>query len=88
MRSLVVTAIIFSSMAIAQAPPTVISLVKKAALDGDFATAQKELDQYKAAKGQTPEYMEAWSWIGRGQLAQKHYDCRPQEIAVHNRSCK
>jgi thiol-disulfide isomerase/thioredoxin len=78
MRSLAVTTIIFSSifssMAIAQAPPTVISLVKKAALDGDFATAQKELDQYKAVKGQTPEYMEAWSWIGRGHLAQKQYD--------------
>src|SRR5215472_2198317 len=74
MRSLVIAAIILSSMVFAQAPPTFISLVKKAALDGDFATAQKELDQYKAVKGQTPEYLEAWSWIGRGQLAQKHYD--------------
>ena len=74
MRNLVAAALIFTSMALSQTPPTVITLVKKAALDGDFATAQKELDQYKAAKGQTPEYLEAWSWIGRGQLAQKHYD--------------
>ena len=74
MRSLVF-AMVATIMAFAQTPPlTVIQQVKKAALDGDFVAAQAALDQYKKAKGTTPEYLEAWSWISRGQLAKKNYD--------------
>ena len=74
MRRLAFT-LVLAAMAIAQnQPPTVIETVKKASLDGDFAAAQTALNQYKAAKGSTPEYLEAWSWISRGQLARKNYD--------------
>jgi len=39
----------------------------------DFSRANDLLKQYRAKKGITPEYLEADSWIGRGQLFAKNY---------------
>ena len=36
---------------------------------GNFAAAEKDLNLYRAAKGRTPEYIEALSWVGRADLA-------------------
>ncbi|HEX4134233.1 MAG TPA: TlpA disulfide reductase family protein [Bryobacteraceae bacterium] len=61
----------------AQQQITIVALVKVTAAAGDFATARKALDQYRAKAGTTPEYIEALSWIGRGELA--HHDLAAAE---------
>ena len=53
----------------AQQKITIVAYVKAATAAGDFAAAEKGLNQYRAAAGVTPEYIEAFSWIGRGRLA-------------------
>jgi thiol-disulfide isomerase/thioredoxin len=56
-------------VALAQQKVTIVEYVKVVATAGDFASAEKALNQYRAAAGVTPEYIEALSWIGRAQLA-------------------
>jgi thiol-disulfide isomerase/thioredoxin len=51
---------------------SLVAFAKVAATSGDFADAQKALDQYRGKAGITPEYLEAFSWIGRARLA--HHD--------------
>lgn len=47
----------------------------RVALDhGDLAGAQSRLTAYKQQNGATPEWMEAYSWLGRNALATKHLD--------------
>lgn len=51
-----------------------VPAVRDAAQQGDFALASRELAAAKSSQGVTPEYLEAASWVGRGQLAAKRYD--------------
>jgi thiol-disulfide isomerase/thioredoxin len=53
---------------------TIVQFVQLATRAGDFPTAEKALQQYRAALGMTPEYLDALSWIGRGQLAHHDFD--------------
>src|SRR5579859_5171226 len=47
----------------------------RAALDrNDFALGESLIQQYKAARGVTPEMIEALSWLGRGALAARRLD--------------
>ena len=48
---------------------TIVDFVKAALAAGDFTSAGKGLTQYRAKAGATPEYIEALSWIGRGEMA-------------------
>ncbi|MDX2181460.1 MAG: TlpA disulfide reductase family protein [Bryobacteraceae bacterium] len=48
--------------------------VRGLANKGDFAAAEKLLADYKSSSGATPEYLEAYSWLGRGALANKQYE--------------
>jgi thiol-disulfide isomerase/thioredoxin len=57
----------------AQQRVSIVDFVKAVATGGDFATAEKALNQYKTALGTTPEYIEAFSWIGRARLAKKDF---------------
>ena len=43
------------------------------AMAGDFKTADSLLKMYRDRRGMTPEYLEAYSWIGRGDLQAKKY---------------
>ncbi|HEY4084985.1 MAG TPA: TlpA disulfide reductase family protein [Bryobacteraceae bacterium] len=43
------------------------------AMAGDFRTANSILKMYRDQRGMTPEYLEAYSWIGRGNLQAKKY---------------
>jgi thiol-disulfide isomerase/thioredoxin len=52
---------------------TLVPFVQTAARAGDFATAEKVLQQYRAKAGITPEYLDALSWIGRIHLANHNY---------------
>jgi thiol-disulfide isomerase/thioredoxin len=53
----------------AQQKVSVVDFVKATATAGDFALAEKGLQQYRTAAGVNPEYIEALSWIGRAKLA-------------------
>ena len=66
-------------------PPSLIAKVKTASIAGDFATAKTELSQYRATLGVTPEYIEAFSWIGRGELA-KHDTALAEANAAETRA--
>ena len=51
------------------------------ALSGDFARAQSFLDAYKKKIGVNPEYIEALSWMGRGELARKNFAAAEKNAA-------
>jgi thiol-disulfide isomerase/thioredoxin len=54
---------------------------------GDFARSEKALQGYRAAFGVTPEYLQAWSWIGRGQLAKHNLDAAIKNAAEVRAAC-
>ena len=54
--------------------PAVISDVRASLKSNDFGTATSVLSAYRSAKGITPEYLEAYSWMGRGALAAKQLE--------------
>jgi thiol-disulfide isomerase/thioredoxin len=58
-----------------------VPAVSTAAKAGDFKTANMLLTQYRAQHGINSEYLEAYSWIGRGQLAARNY-----QAAIDNAS--
>ena len=58
----------------AQQKITLVPFVQLAARAGDFAAAERGLKQYRTARGMTPEYLEALSWVGRGQLMHHNLD--------------
>ncbi len=59
--------------ACAQTPQIVKDV--RAAIDAkDFTAAQQALDRSRKASGVTPEWVLAYSWMGRGHLAAKHWD--------------
>jgi len=51
------------------AAASVITDVRGAIADNDFKTASNMLASYRAQHGVDPEYLEALSWMGRGELA-------------------
>lgn len=50
--------------------PDIRALANKA----EFDAAQKQLDAFAAAQGETPEWLEASSWLARGAFNNKMYD--------------
>jgi thiol-disulfide isomerase/thioredoxin len=62
------------AICIAAEPVAVIVYqIRMAAQAGDFNLARQELKQFRAAAGVTPAYVEALSWVARGELAEKKY---------------
>jgi thiol-disulfide isomerase/thioredoxin len=55
-------------------PPNLIQQVRAVINEGDLAGAEAVAAAYRKEKGVTPEYLEAFSWLGRGALADKKYD--------------
>ena len=51
-----------------------VTEVVRAVDHADFSRASDLLRQYRAKRGVTPEYLEADSWVGRGQLFAKNYE--------------
>src|ERR1041385_4909343 len=52
---------------------SVISDVRGSIARNDFAGASEAIRSYRAARGVTPEMLEALSWMARGARAQKNY---------------
>jgi thiol-disulfide isomerase/thioredoxin len=66
---------------------TIVPYVQAAAAAGDFPAAMKALNQYRAAAGVTPEYIQALSWIGRGQLGRHNTTAAEENAAEVRRLC-
>lgn len=58
----------------ALAPAQLVTAVRGALASKDFATGEKILAAYQQQNGVTPEYIEAYSWLGRGAQANKLWD--------------
>jgi len=54
--------------------PPLVPQVRAAIAAGDFAAAESTLAAFKATHGQSPEWIEAHSWIARGHLAADRAD--------------
>lgn len=64
-----------AAQAAAPAPaPGIIPQVRAALNAGDIAKAEALVAAFRKEKGTTPEALEAFSWLGRGALAQKKLD--------------
>lgn len=66
---------------------TIAEYVQLAATAGQFDAAENALGQYRKALGITPEYLDAWSWIGRGELAHRNYDAADKNAAAVRTRC-
>ncbi len=64
-----------------------VAAVQQAAMAHNFALAQAMLRQYKSQRGVNPEYLEAYSWIGRGQLSAKNYQAALDNAADVRQLC-
>lgn len=51
----------------------IVTAVNQTAMAGDFKTANAVLQAYRKQHGVNPEYLQAYSWIGRGELKAKKY---------------
>jgi len=71
----------------AQQKVDITTYVKAAVTAGAYSAAETALQQYRAAAGTTPEYIEAFSWIGRGQLARHDAAAAEKNAAEVRRLC-
>jgi thiol-disulfide isomerase/thioredoxin len=76
-----------SGQTAAAPPPGLVPLISSIVSAGNFGAAQNILDQYRRAAGVTPEYIEALSWIGRGELAKNQYDAAERNAAEVRKLC-
>jgi thiol-disulfide isomerase/thioredoxin len=52
----------------------VVDDVRTALDQNNFSAAEATLNSYRSSQGVTPEYLEAYSWMGRAALQAKEYD--------------
>ncbi len=64
-----------------------VTAVEKAAIARDFKTADGLLKAYRAQRGMTPEYLEAYSWIARGEFYAKNYQAALDKAADVRQLC-
>jgi thiol-disulfide isomerase/thioredoxin len=78
--------LIFGTLS-AETIPVIVYQVKLAVQAGDLNLAKLEIKQFHAAMGARPEYAEALSWLGRGELAQKQYGLAEENAAEVRKLC-
>jgi thiol-disulfide isomerase/thioredoxin len=64
-----------------------VAQVMQAAISGNFNLAQQELSQFRKARGATPEYIEALSWLGRGELNARNFTAATQNADEVRKLC-
>ncbi len=77
MKPIVATALLVllvTTVGPAAQSPAVISDVRQAIAEKDFARGDTLLAAYRAQRGVTPEMLAALSWMARGTLAEKQWD--------------
>ncbi len=52
----------------------IVDDVRRDLSQNNFSAAEAALSSYRSQQGVTGEYLEAYSWLGRGALAQQQYD--------------
>jgi thiol-disulfide isomerase/thioredoxin len=52
----------------------IVEDVRTALAQNNFSAAESELKSYRGAKGVTPEFVEAYSWMARAALSAQNYD--------------
>ncbi len=83
-RVLVVPALCLAALA----QTASLAVVVQASLSsGNAAFAKQALTQYRNIRGTTPEYIEAFSWLGRADLAAKNYAGAEQNAAEIEKLC-
>ena len=65
---------LISAVLTASAWAGVVDDVLTALQQNNFSAAEATLNSYRSSKGVTPEYLEAYSWMGRAALQQREYD--------------
>jgi thiol-disulfide isomerase/thioredoxin len=71
----------------AQQKVSIETYVKAAVTAGAYSAAETALQQYRTAAGTTPEYIEAFSWIGRGQMARHDAAAAERNAAEVRKLC-
>ncbi len=61
--------------------------VQLAAMNGELNAAKQFLSQYKSSAGTTSDYVEALSWVSRGELKEKRYAEAVETAAEVRRLC-
>ena len=59
---------------IASASAGIVDDVRQTLAQNNFSAAESELNAYRGQQGATPEYLEAYSWMGRAAVEAKQYD--------------
>jgi thiol-disulfide isomerase/thioredoxin len=59
---------------VAPARAGIVEDVRTALAENNFNAADSDLNSYRAKNGVTPEYIEAYSWMGRSALEARQYD--------------
>ncbi len=72
---------LLAAAAAAAVSTDVISQVRSAIAQKNFAAAEAAIKDYRSRDGVTPELAEAVSWMGRGTLAEKNYDAAERYAA-------
>lgn len=83
---LVVALVVRPERAEAQAS-VLVSQVKTALNAGDFDGAKKQLTAYRDSLGITPEYLEAFSWVGRIELQRGHLAAAEENAGEVRKLC-
>ncbi len=52
----------------------IVEDVRYTSMQGNFSSAEAELASYRASRGVTAEYLDAYSWMARAALVQARYD--------------
>src|SRR5580692_5276464 len=73
---------------LAQQQVTLAEYVQLTTHAGDYAAADKALAQYRTARGVTPEYLDAFSRIGRARLASHNLDAAEKNAEEVLRLCE
>ncbi len=70
------------------ATPRVVAYVQLALKNGDLASAAAMVGQYRRLNGDTPEALEAFSWLARGELAAGHLDQAAKDAGEIKQICQ
>ena len=66
--------LLVSILLTASAWAAIVDDVRLALAQNNFSAAESALNPYRSQQGVNPEYMEAYSWLGRAALEQRQYD--------------
>jgi thiol-disulfide isomerase/thioredoxin len=79
---------VFAQTGVRPATPRVVAYVEAALEHGDLASASALVAQYRRLNGDTPEALEAFSWVARGELAAGQIDQASKDADEIEHSCQ